>query len=88
MNRLAERMESALDLFLNACCVWAEFQCNQTFLDDLDKIKAEFKRISHQVDDEDTVGLIENLTAKILLDLDLAIKDLGLEGLAIKGTRH
>lgn len=88
MNSLNERMYSALDLFLHGCRIWAEVQCNQRFLDELGSIRAEFQRVSGQAHDEETVSLIEKMTLRLLLDLDWAIKDIGLEGLQIKGTRH
>ncbi|MGA1876219.1 MAG: hypothetical protein ACMUIA_11480 [bacterium] len=88
MNRLHERMSSALDLFLHGCRIWAEVQCDQHFLDEMESIKAEFQRISHQAHDEETVTLIENMTFRILSDLDLAMKKMGLRGLQIEGTRH
>jgi hypothetical protein len=88
MNRLNERMSSALDLFLYGCRIWAEVQCDQHFLDEMERIKAEFRRISHQAHNEETVALIEKMTFRILSDLDLAVKEMGLRGLQIEGTRH
>lgn len=88
MNSLNERMYSALDLFLNGCRIWAEVQYNQHFLDELGSIKEEFQRISGQVHDEETVNLFEKMALHLLSDLDLAIKDIGLSGLQIEGTKH
>jgi len=88
MNRLNERMSSALDLFLHGCRIWAEVRCDQHFLDEMENIRSEFRRISHQAHDEETVALIEKMTFRILSDLDLAMKEMGLRGLQIEGTRH
>ena len=88
MNSLNERMNSALDLFLHGCRIWAEVQCNQRFLEQMGNIRAEFQRVSGQEHDEKTVSLVEEMTYRLLSDLDWAIKDIGLEGLQIKGTRH
>lgn len=81
-------MYSALDLFLNGCRIWAEVQYNKRFLDELGTIKEEFQRISGQVHDEETVNLVEKMTLHLLSDLDWVIKDIGLSGLQIEGTKH
>ena len=88
MNNLNERIQSALDLFLHGCRTWAEIVHNQHFLDEVENIKSEFQRISRMPHDKKTVDLIEALAVRILADLDLAMKDLGLEGVKIAGTRH
>ncbi len=88
MNRLNERLQSALDLFLNGCRIWAEIQSNQNFLDQMGRIKAEFERISKENHDEETVALLETLIFHVLSELDSAIKNAGLKGLNIEGTRH
>ncbi|MCL6582365.1 MAG: hypothetical protein K6U11_01885 [bacterium] len=89
MNHLRARIQSALDLFLSGCQIWAEILNRQDFLDELESIKAEFQRISCLPHDEDTVSIIENMTSRILSDLDLAMKDMGLGGLEIgENVRH
>ena len=88
MNNLNERMDSALDLFLQGCRLWAEMQYNPRFLNELESIKAEFQRLSAQEHNEETVSLLEKMVSRILSDLDWAIKDVGLKGLQIEGTRH
>ena len=88
MNHLNERIQSALDLFLHGCQTWAEILHNQYFLDEVKNIKAEFQRISRLTHDEETVGLVETMTVRVLSDLDLAMKDLGLNGVKIGETRH
>jgi hypothetical protein len=88
MNHLNERIQSALDLFLHGCQTWAEILRNQHFLDEVENIKAEFQRISQLSHDEETVVLVETMAIRILSDLDLAMKDLGLDGVKIAGTRH
>ena len=88
MDNLNERMNSALDLLLGGCRLWAEVQYNQRFLNELKNIKEEFQRISSQVHDEETVNLVEKMTLHLLSDLDWAIKDIGMSGLQIEGTKH
>ncbi len=88
MNHLNERIQSALDLFLHGCQTWAEIVHNQPFLDEVENIKAAFQRISHLSHDEETVGLVETMAVRILSDLDLAMKDIGLNGVKIGETRH
>ncbi|MEW5801810.1 MAG: hypothetical protein AB1847_06850 [bacterium] len=88
MDHLNERIQSALDLFLHGCQTWAEIIHNQTFLDELERIKAEFQRISHLPHEAETVKLIEEMTLRILSDLDLAMKDLGLGGVKMKEALH
>ena len=81
-------MDSALDLFLHGCRLWAEIQYNRRFLDEIESIKAEFQRVSAQEHNEKTVSLIEKMVLHLLSDLDWAIKDVGMKGLQIEGTRH
>jgi len=88
MNQINERIQSALDLFLHGCQTWAEIVHNQHFLDEVENIKSEFQRISQMPHDEQTVGLVETMAVRILSDLDLAMKDLGLDGVKIAGNRH
>ena len=88
MNNLNERMHSALDLFLQGCRLWAEIQYNQRFLDEIESIKTEFQRVSNQEHNEETISLIEKMVSHLLSDLDLAIKDVGLKGLQLEGTKH
>ncbi len=88
MNHLNERVKSALDLFLRGCRHWAEVQNNERFLRESKNIKEEFKRVSRQTFNEETVALIEKMTFRILSELDLTIKNMGLKGLQIEGTRH
>lgn len=89
MDRLGERMNSALELFLNGCRLWAEIQGNQVFLEELGAIKVELERICHQKGHhEETVCLIEKMTHQILADLDRALKEVGAKGLEFEGLRH
>ena len=88
MNHLNQRIQSALDLFLHGCQTWAEILHNQHVLDEVENMKAEFQRISQMPHDEQTVGLVETMAVRILSDMDLAMKDLGMDGIKIVGTRH
>ncbi|MEW6380593.1 MAG: hypothetical protein AB1611_13445 [bacterium] len=88
MDHLNERIQSALELFLYGCQIWAEIIHHQDFLDELESIKAEFERISYLPHNEETVSTIENMTMRILSDLDLAMRDMGLGGLELDHSRY
>jgi hypothetical protein len=88
MDHLNARIQSALDLFLHGCQTWAEIRHNQHFLNEMENIKAEFQRISRLPQNEETVGVVETMAVHILSDLDLAMKDLGLDGVKISEIRH
>lgn len=83
-----QRLQSMMDVFLDACNIWANFSNDDDLAMQIDKAKQDIEAVDIEKCDDTSISSMEDMTSKILGNMDVSLKASGFSGLIYKGIRH
>jgi len=87
-KRIAERLQSVVDVFMDACNVWVNYSHDETLLPEIQKAQQNLNSLDIDNCDEDELQSIQEMTVKMLEEMNTSLKASGFGGLRYKGIKH
>lgn len=87
-KRIPERLQSVVDVFMDACHVWINYSHDNILLSEIQKAQQDLNTLNIEHCDEHDLEHIQDMTMKMLKQMNESLKASGFGGLRYKGTKH
>lgn len=87
-KRNTERLQSLVEVFMDACQVWVHYANDETFLNEIQKFQNDLNSLDVENCNEQDIQGIQNVTMKMLEEINRSLKESGYGGLRYKGIKH
>ena len=87
-KRIVERLQSVVDVFMDACNVWVNYSHDENLLPEIQKARQDLNNLDIDNCNEEDVKCIQDMATRMLEDMNNSLKASGLGGLRYKGVKH
>ena len=87
-KRKSQRIQSSLNLLLDACRHWAESLDNTRLLEQITDMEFILSRLDLDSCSEDSVNELERVTMNLITNMDRFLKSMGQEGIEFRCVKH
>jgi len=87
-KRIAERLQSVVEVFMDACNVWVNYSHDETLLPEIQKAQQNLNSLDIDNCNEEDLKSIQEMTTRMLEEMNNSLKASGFGGLRYKGVKH
>ncbi len=87
-KRIVERLQSVVEVFMDACNVWVNYSHDEDLLPEIQKARQDLNNLDIDRCNEEDLKSIQDMTTRMLEDMNNSLKASGLGGLRYKGVKH
>jgi len=87
-KRIAERLQSVVDVFMDACNVCVNYSQDEELLPEIQKAQHNLNNLDIDSCNEEELRSIQDMTTKMLEEMNNSLKASGFGGLRYKGVKH
>ncbi|MGA1797066.1 MAG: hypothetical protein ACMUIL_14540 [bacterium] len=87
-KRIAERLQSVVEVFMDACNVWVNYSHDEALLPEIQRAQQNLNSLDLASCNEDDLQSIQEMTIRMLEEMNSSLKASGFGGLRYKGIKH
>ena len=87
-KRITERLQSVVDVFMDACHVWMNYSHDEALFPEVEKAQQYLNHLDIDHCNEQDLESIQDMTLKMLEEMNNSLNASGFGGLRYKGVKH
>ncbi|MBN2373342.1 hypothetical protein JXL19_06120 [bacterium] len=87
-KRITERLQSVVEVFMDACHVWMNYSHDERLFPEVEKAQRYLNHLDVDHCNEEDLQSIQDMTLRMLEEMNESLNASGFGGLRYKGVKH